>query len=328
MPSALRPWIFLPVRTIDRAQMREEIPHQPVLYQEIIHALQPQQGGFYVDGTVGAGGHAWGLLQASAPDGRLLGLDIDPQALKIARERLSEFGERAVLRQASFLSIEEQLAKLDWPAVDGIVLDLGVSSMQLDTPQRGFSFLVDAPLDMRFDPNNDLTAEKLLNTASEKELADILYLYGEERRAYQVARAIVQARPLHTTQELAKVVAKATHSGHAGMHPATRTFQALRIAVNNELETVEAALPESLAALRSGGRLAVIAFHSLEDRLVKQFFRRESKDCICPPRQPVCTCGHKAILREITRHPIRPEEAEIKRNPRARSARLRVAEKL
>jgi 16S rRNA (cytosine1402-N4)-methyltransferase len=181
---------------------------------------------------------------------------------------------------------------------------------------------------MRFDPREPLTAAELVNTASEKELADIIYLFGEERRAYQVARAIVQARPLHSTLELAKVVAKATKSGQRGMHPATRTFQALRIAVNRELETVEAALPEAITALKPGGRLAVIAFHSLEDRLVKQFFRRESQDCICPPRQPICTCGHKASIREITRHPLRPAETESKQNPRARSAKLRVAEKL
>lgn len=328
MPSALPLWIFQPGLSNSRAQMSEEIPHQPVLYQEIIHALQPRQGAFYVDGTLGAGGHAWGILNASAPDGRLLGLDVDPQALAIAHERLKKFGERAVLVQSSYLNINEQITRLGWDGVDGIVLDLGVSSMQLDTPERGFSFLVDAPLDMRFDPHAPLTAEELVNTASEKELADILYEYGEERRAYQVARAIVHSRPLHTTLDLAKVVAKATRSGQRGMHPATRTFQALRIAVNQELETVEAALPEAMAALKPGGRLAVIAFHSLEDRIVKQYFRRESQDCICPPRQPVCTCGHRASLREITRHPLRPDEAEVRQNPRARSARLRVAEKL
>ena len=188
--------------------------------------------------------------------------------------------------------------------------------------------IADAPLDMRFDQRDPMTADELVNTASEKELADILFFYGEERRAYQVARAIVQARPLHTTTELAKVVARTTRSGHAGMHPATRAFQALRIAVNRELETLEAALPEAVTALRPGGRLAVIAFHSLEDRIVKQFFRRESRDCICPPQQPMCTCGHKASLKELTRHPLRPEESETRQNPRARSARLRVAEKI
>lgn len=303
-------------------------PHQPVLYQEIIHALQPRRGGRYVDGTLGAGGHAVGILVASAPDGRLLGLDVDPQALLIARERLASFGSRASIVQASYIYLQEQMEVLGWASVDGILLDLGVSSMQLDIPERGFSFQVEAPLDMRFDPGGSLTAADLVNTLSEKELADILYQYGEERRAYQVARAIIQGRPVHTTRQLAEIVSGTTRGGRQGLHPATRTFQALRIAVNGELEALETVLPRATAALASGGRLAVISFHSLEDRIVKQYFRRESQDCLCPPRQPVCTCGHRAVLREITRHPIRPGEDEVCHNPRARSARLRVAEKL
>lgn len=302
--------------------------HRPVLYNEIIHALQPHSGGLYVDGTLGAGGHAWGILQASAPDGRLLGLDVDPQALELARQRLSSLGERAHLVRASYTTLAEQLVARGWQAVDGIVLDLGISSMQVDTPERGFSFQVDARLDMRFDPDNPLTAAHLVNQLSEADLADILYRYGEERRARQVAHAIVQARPLSTTRQLVDVVAKATRSGREGMHPATRTFQALRIAVNHELEGLEAVLPQAVAALRPGGRLAVISFHSLEDRIVKHTFRRESRDCICPPRQPVCTCGHHATLREITRRPLQPQDAEVGENPRSRSARLRVAEKL
>jgi 16S rRNA (cytosine1402-N4)-methyltransferase len=255
-------------------------------------------------------------------------LDVDPQALELARNRLADFGERAVLRKASYASLSEQLRLLAWQPVQGILLDLGASSMQFDTAERGFSFREDAPLDMRFDPDNPLSAADLVNTLSENELADILYQYGEERRAYQVARAIVQARPIHRTLELARVVARVTGSGKPGMHPATRTFQALRIAVNHELEALSAFLPQGVAALAPGGRLAVISFHSLEDRLVKQYLRRESTDCLCPPRQPVCTCGHRASLREITRHPVQPTEAEVCENPRARSARLRVAEKL
>ncbi len=303
-------------------------PHLPVLYNEIIHALQPQRGGFYLDGTIGAGGHAWGILDASRPEGRLLGLDLDPQALALAKQRLAEFGERAILRHGSYLAMRQFLDEVEWPGLNGIVLDLGVSSMQLDTPERGFSFLTEAPLDMRFDPTNPVSAEDLVNQLSEKELADIIYNFGEERRAYQVARSIVQARPLHTTTQLARAVARATRSGREAMHPATRTFQALRIAVNRELESVEKALPLAVELLSPGGRLAVIAFHSLEDRLVKQFMRRESQDCICPPKQPVCTCGHKASIQEITRHPLRPDDKEIQQNPRARSARLRVAAKL
>lgn len=301
--------------------------HQPVLYHEIIHALQPRRGGFYIDCTVGAGGHAWGILDASAPDGMLLGMDLDTQALVIAHQRLSEFQKRSILVHASYVTLAEQAAALGWSAVDGILLDLGLSSLQLDTPERGFSFQSDAPLDMRFDQSQRQTAGDLVNQLSEKELADVLYKYGEERRAYQVARAIVQSRPLHTTQELARVVARATRSGRERMHPATRTFQALRIAVNSELSAVETVLPLAMGLLRPGGRLAVISFHSLEDRLVKQFMRKESKDCVCPPRQPVCTCGHRAGLIEITRHPIQPGEEEIRQNARSRSAKLRVAEK-
>jgi 16S rRNA (cytosine1402-N4)-methyltransferase len=306
----------------------DKLPHLPVLYNEIIHALKPRSTGSYVDGTLGAGGHAWGILQASSPNGRLLGLDVDPQALQLARERLSSFGPRAVIIQASYTELRQQLDYLGWQEVDGILLDLGFSSMQLDTPERGFSFQVDAPLDMRFDPRNPLTAADLINTLPEAELADILYNYGEERRSRQVARAIVRARPIHTTLRLAEVVAGATRSGSPGIHPATRTFQALRIAVNQELEALEVGLPQATATLASKGRLAVIAFHSLEDRLVKQFFRQESRDCLCPPKQPICTCGHRATIREIARRPIRPTEAEIRQNPRSRSARLRVAEKL
>lgn len=302
--------------------------HRPVLYQEIIHFLSPHRGGYYIDATLGAGGHAWGILEASAPDGRLLGMDVDPQALQLAREKLSEFGSRAILVRASYTSLAEQMAALEWTAVDGIVLDLGVSSMQLDTPQRGFSFQVDAPLDMRFDPDNPVRAGDLVNNLSEDELADVLFRYGEERRARRVARSIVAARPLETTRQLAQVVAQATSAGRPNMHPATRTFQALRIAVNGELEALERTLPQAVSALEPQGRLAVISFHSLEDRIVKHYFRQESQDCICPPRQPVCTCGHRAVIRLVTKRPVQPADSEVKENPRSRSARLRVAEKL
>ncbi len=303
--------------------------HQPVLYKDIIHAIQPHSEGKYVDGTVGAGGHAHGILEASHPNGQLLGLDVDPQALGLARERLVPFGSRATLIQASYTTLASQLTGLGWAAVDGIVLDLGVSSMQLDTPGRGFSFREDAPLDMRFDPTqaDTPTAADLVNTLSETDLADLIYRYGEERHSRRVARAIVNARPIRTTGHLASIIAKAVRGGDH-LHPATRTFQALRIAVNGELDAVEKVLPQAIQALAPGGRLAVIAFHSLEDRIVKEYFRQESRDCICPPRQPVCGCGHKASLQEITRKPIQAGDEEIENNPRARSAKLRVAEKL
>jgi len=303
--------------------------HQPVLYKDIITALQPRREGKYVDGTVGAGGHAFGILEAGSPDGQLLGLDVDPQALEIARERLAPFGPRAVLVHASYTTLAEQLIAQGWAAVDGIVLDLGVSSMQLDTSGRGFSFREDAPLDRRFDPtrSGSPTAADLVNTLPEAELADLIYRYGEERQSRRVARTIIHARPVHTTGQLASVIRKAIRGGDH-LHPATRTFQALRIAVNNELEAVETVLPQAIQALAPGGRLAIIAFHSLEDRIVKTYFRRESRDCICPPSQPVCGCGHKASLREITRKPVQTSAEEIETNPRARSARLRVAERL
>jgi len=305
-----------------------EIPmHRPVLYQEIIHALRPRQGGHYVDATLGAGGHAQGILRASQPDGFLLGLDVDPEAMALARERLALFGERAILVRASYTTLVVQLQALGWQQVDGVLLDLGVSSMQLDSTERGFSFTYDAPLDMRFDPDNPESGAYLVNNLPEAELADLISRYGEEHRARRVARAIVQARPIATTRQLAQTVASVTTGGRPGFHPATRTFQALRIAVNRELETLENVLPQAVSVLAPGGRLAVISFHSLEDRIVKQFFRRESKDCLCPPKQPICTCGHKASLVELTRTPIRPEDAEVRDNPRSRSARLRLAEK-
>jgi 16S rRNA (cytosine1402-N4)-methyltransferase len=243
----------------------------------------------------------------------LLGLDVDPQALELARQNLAPFGERAYLKRAPYTSLPDQLAALGWKRVDGILLDLGASSMQFDTPERGFSFLADGPLDMRFDPSNPLTAAAIV--------------FGEERASRRIAHAIQRARPISGSRQLAGVIEKAI-GRHGPHHPATQTFQALRIAVNGELESLEKTLPLAVQALGPGGRLAVISFHSLEDRLVKEFFHRESRDCICPPRQPVCTCGHKASILEITRRPITPSEEEINRNSRARSAKLRIAEKL
>ena len=257
----------------------------------------------------------------------MLGLDVDPQALGLARQKLAPFGERAWLKKASYTSLPGQLAELGWDSVDGILLDLGASSMQFDSPERGFSFLADGPLDMRFDPSNPLTAAEIVNKWPEQELADLLFRYGEESSARRIARAIVAARPVGGTRQLAAVIER-VQPRRGPHHPATQSFQALRIAVNGELESVEKILPLAVQALGPGGRLAVISFHSLEDRLVKEYFRRESKDCICPPRQPICTCGHKASIKEITRRPIQPTEAEINQNSRARSAKLRVAEKL
>jgi 16S rRNA (cytosine1402-N4)-methyltransferase len=304
------------------------MPHQPVLYKEIIHALQPQAGGRYVDGTLGAGGHARGIMEASAPDGLLLGLDVDPQALAIARRNLAPYEGRTHLVQASYTSLSQQLAQLGWDTVDGILLDLGASSMQFDTPERGFSFQHDAPLDMRFGPHVPRTAADLVNLSSERELADLIYRYGEERDSRKIARAIVRARPIHTTRELVAAIESISPRRGGRVHPATRTFQALRIAVNDELSAIEEVLPQAVAALRPGGRLAVISFHSLEDRIVKEFFRDHSRDRVNQPYERLYEEERKATLKEVNRKPIVPSEEEIQDNPRARSAKLRIAEKL
>ena len=302
--------------------------HKPVLYQEIIHALQPHNGGRYVDGTLGAGGHARGILEACAPDGQLLGLDVDPQALALARETLAPHEGRIHLAQASHISLSEQLASLKWDAVDGIVLDLGASSMQFDNAERGFSFLQDGPLDMRFGVNAVMSADEIVNTFEERELADIIFRNGEDRDARKIARAIVNSRPLHTTRELVAVIEKASPRRGDRVHPATQTFQALRIAVNDELAAVEKTLPQAVAALRSGGRCAVISFHSLEDRIVKDHFREQSKDLINPPYERIYEVERKAVVKLVNKKPILPTEEEIRDNPRARSAKLRVVEKL
>lgn len=302
--------------------------HVSVLYKEVVSGLQPQPGGRYIDGTVGAGGHAFGILEASSPDGELLGLDLDPAALQVAAERLKLFGDRAHLVHSSYRDMASAANRIGWGAVDGIVLDLGLSSLQLETAERGFAFKHNGPLDMRFDPASPLTAHDLVNGASEGELADILFRYGEERAARRIVRTIVAARPITGTRQLAQVVAAAVGGRRGDIHPATRTFQALRIAVNGELDTVAASLPVAIGLLKPGGRLAVISFHSLEDRIAKTLFHQEARDCICPPEQLVCTCGHKASLKEVTRRPIIPSGGEAAQNPRSRSAKLRIVEKL
>jgi len=303
-------------------------PHVPVLYQEIIHALQSHAGGRYVDCTVGAGGHARGILEACAPDGQLLGLDVDPQALTIARRNLAPYEGRLHLAQASYTTLSAQLQRLGWNEVDGIVLDLGASSMQFDTVERGFSFQHDAPLDMRFGPGTPQTAADIVNNYSERELADLVYEFGEDRDARRIAKAIVKARPLQTTRELVAVIEAVSPRRGDRVHPATRTFQALRIAVNDELASVKAVLPQAVASLRVGGRVAVISFHSLEDRIVKEFFREQGKELKNPPYERIYEMERNAILKEVNRKPILPSEEETKNNPRARSAKLRIAEKI
>ena len=302
--------------------------HIPVLYKEIIHALQPQSGGRYVDGTLGAGGHARGILEACSPDGHLLGLDVDPQALALSRETLAPYEGRTHLEQASYITITKQLAALKWDFVDGIVLDLGASSMQFDNAERGFSFMQDGPLDMRFGSNAFQSAEDIVNSYDERDLADLIFRYGEDRDARRIAKAIVMSRPLRTTRELVAVIEKASPRRGDRTHPATQTFQALRIAVNEELSSVESVLPQAVAALRSGGRCAVISFHSLEDRIVKDYFREQSKDIVNPPYERIYEVERKAVVEIINKKPIVASDEEVKDNPRARSAKLRVIEKL
>jgi 16S rRNA (cytosine1402-N4)-methyltransferase len=307
-----------------------DAPHIPVLLDEVISFLQPGPGKQWLDGTVGLGGHAFRLLEAS-PESRLLGLDRDAQALEVSRQRLTGFGDRAVLRQGSFKDMKD-LAQgflpVGRPGFDGILMDLGVSSLQLDEPGRGFSFQADGPLDMRLDASAGSSAAQWLDQISEEELVRVLFQFGEEPQARRIARALLKARPLRSTLQAAEVVSQAV-GGRRGKprHPATRTFQAIRMAVNGELAALEAALPQAVDLLAPGGRLAVISFHSLEDRRVKEFFVRESTDCLCAPDIPVCVCGHKASLKRVTGKPVTASGEENGRNPRARSAKLRVAER-
>jgi 16S rRNA (cytosine1402-N4)-methyltransferase len=306
------------------------VEHVPVLYQDTLDGLALRPGGLYIDCTVGSGGHAAGILEGCAPDGRLLGLDTDPEAIARTRSRLLPFSARVRLVQANFRDLEETARREGWQAVDGILLDLGVSSAQLGTTRRGFSFQESGPLDMRLDPAQATTAADLVNGMAEGELAAILRRYGEEPRAGRIAAAIVRERtrgPITTTAALADLMAR-VKGRHGRIHPATTVFQALRIAVNGELESLEAALPQAIRLLRPGGRLAVIAFHSLEDRIVKRFLHGEAKECRCPPEQPICTCDRQPALRLIGRHALLPGAGELRVNPRARSARLRLAEKL
>lgn len=302
-------------------------PHRPVLYQETIEYLAPKSPGLYLDCTAGAGGHSEGILQASSPKGLLLALDLDSLAISLTKSRLAPFGERATIVQASYIDAARILQQIGWSALDGILMDLGVSSMQLDQQDRGFSFRYDAPLDMRFNPDKGPSAADLLNSLSEKDLADLIWRYGEERFSRRIARKIVENRPLKTTFQLAELVRSASGASKGKIDPATRTFQAIRIAVNDELNVIEKAIPSLIALLKPKGRLAIISFHSLEDRLVKQAFKRESIDCLCPPEQLLCTCGHKASVKILTNKPITASEEEIEGNPRARSAKLRVLEK-
>ena len=370
--------------------------HVPVMLEEVLKYLQPRPGGHYIDGTLGGGGHTEAILERSAPDGRVLGIDADVQALARVRERLSDLvnNGRLVLVHGNFAELSRIVHEAGFASVNGVLLDLGFSSDQVEDPQRGFSFSADGPLDMRLDQSQTETAADIVNNASEQELADIFWRYGEETRSRQVARRIVRERargPITRTGQLAAIAAAGVPYKAGAIHPATRVFQALRIAVNHELDRLETVLPQivdvlsannvmaSLESARSlsvnnvvaahpgddeapiegarslsannvvgpahpgdheafegarsenvihggAGRMVIIAFHSLEDRLVKEYMRREAKDCICPPHVPVCVCGHKARLRILTPKPVTATSQEVMANPRARSAKLRIAE--
>lgn len=319
--------------------------HQPVLLQEVIQWLQPAEGGVFVDCTVGLGGHAEAIL-AATPKTRVIGIDRDTNALTRARERLLVFGDRIRLVNANFENIASVLDHEDIAEVRGILADLGVSSLQLEHDERGFSFVSEAPLDMRMDQNSEVTAAELVNKLSERELADLIFEYGEERGARKIARAIARQREkaaIFTTRQLADLVVRALNvPGRWRIHPATRTFQALRIAVNDELSSLERFIPASIEKLAHGGRLAIISFHSLEDRIVKRGFLRESGRCICETQRLqvsgspkgaadglICEhCGARKRINILTRKPVRPTSEELERNPRSRSSLLRVCGKL
>lgn len=302
--------------------------HIPVLLSEAAEGLQAQPGECFVDCTVGLGGHAATMLEKISPSGRLLGIDADSEAIKTAQTKLIDYGKAVTLVNDNFVNLEAICVEYHFYPVDGILFDLGVSSLQLDTAQRGFSFQSEAALDMRFNSRQRLTAADIVNTFSETELIHIIKEYGEERHSRRLARHIVQSRPITTTSELVRVVKQVLGGKHAKIHPATRTFMALRIAVNSELQNLKSALQQAIKLLRPGGRLVVISYHSLEDRIVKEFMQREASSCICPPGTVICCCGHIPTLKLISRKVIKPSPLEVESNPRSRSAKLRIAERL
>lgn len=301
--------------------------HIPVLRDEVVEALNVQPKQNYIDATVGLGGHALAILK-HAPGGKLLGIDVDPEAIKVASMNLTEYGDSAILVNDNFTNISALCNRLNFFPIHGILFDLGISSLQLDAADRGFSFQREAPLDMRFNPQQKLTAADLVNTLPEVELARLIQKYGEERYSRRIARSIINNRPVNTTAELARIVEQ-TYGGQRGkIHPATKTFLALRLVVNQELENLSIALQQARDLLTVSGRLAVISYHSLEARIVKNFMKQEAKACLCPPETLVCQCHHSPTLRLITKKVITPSLAEIALNPRSRSARLRVAERI
>jgi 16S rRNA (cytosine1402-N4)-methyltransferase len=305
-----------------------EQKHIPVLLNESVEALNVRPGRRYVDCTLGLGGHSLAILEKGRSDIHLLGIDADPEAIRIAKSRLLDYSLSTIFINDNFGNLESICYENSFYPVDGILFDLGISSKQMDTAERGFSFQTDAPLDMRFSPDQIMTATDLVNLLPEEKLAELIYQYGEEPRNRQIARAIVNKRPVVSTRQLAQLIERVAGGRHGKIHPATRTFMALRIVVNHELEKLEQALQQAVNCLDRRGRLVVISYHSLEDRIVKHFFKRESTKCLCPPRVPICTCGHIPTLKVISKKAIAPTLSEIEQNPRSRSAKLRVAERL
>ena len=298
---------------------------------QVLEGLRAREGGRFIDCTVNGGGHAAGILSQSTPTGRLLGLDLDSQALARCARRLREFGGRAALTQSNFALLQSAAEAHGYGKVHGILFDLGMSSLQLSNPQRGFSWQQEGPLDMRMDTSQQLTAATIVNSWDQEAIADVIWKYGEERHARRIARRIVaqrRERPFALVSEMARLVQAVYGKGRHRIHPATRTFQALRIAVNGELDHLRSALEQARDLLLEGGRLAVIAFHSLEDRIVKRFMQRAAGQCICPQGVPQCVCNPRETLRVLTRKPVRPLAAEVAVNPRSRSARLRIAERI
>ncbi len=302
--------------------------HIPVLLDEITEALNISPGKRYVDCTVGLGGHALSILEKGLNTVQILGIDADLDAINIAKTRLADFSRSVLLINDNFKNLESICRENDFLPVDGILFDLGISSLQIDSAKRGFSFQHDANLDMRYNQTQILTATDLVNILPESKLAELLSKYGEEHRSKQIARNIVNQRPVVSTLELARIVEKTVGGRKQKIHPATKTFLALRIVVNHELENLEAALKQTINCLDRRGRLVVISYNSLEDRIVKQFIKKEITGCICPPRTPICNCGHIPSLKLISKKIITPSPEEIAKNPRSRSAKLRVAERL
>ncbi len=306
--------------------------HVPVLREKVFQYLVVKEEGLIVDGTLGNGGHTEYILKNTGPRLKVIGIDRDPSALEIAKKRLAPFGDRVQFAHGNYSEISDLLKKFNVDKIDGLLLDLGISSPQVDIAERGFSFMRNGPLDMRMDTTQEVTARHLLETLSDQELETIIKDYGEERYYRKIVRAVRKAQainPITTTHQLSDILSGALYSKRlAKIHPATRTFQALRIAVNSELLHLKTALQNSLGVLGAGARLVTIAFHSLEDRIVKNFFRYEEKDCICPPRMPVCVCGKKPALKVLTKRALVADENEVTRNPRSSSAKMRVAERV